>query len=475
MAGHGINIYEQATSTATPVTAEVGIPFVIGAAPIQSADSAKAAGAPVLCASWDEAVEALGYSDDWGSYNLSEFMYSHFKLFGCEPVIFCNMLDLETMKEAVAAADLAVTDVKIKLPIEAIDDEALIIKAEGGAGEAYVKNTDYTTYYDGEYLVIELLSDGNVYSATALNVAYNKVTPDSVTDSVVAAGLENIEKCLTTVGTVPDIIVAPGYSKATTVAAIMATKAAGINGIFKAKAIIDIDSSEATGATTYTDAVALKATNDLTDENQIVCWPMLKLGGNIFNMSTQIAGLIAQVDASNNGCPYESPSNKALQCDSMVLADGSEMTLTLAQANALNTSGIMTALNFLSGWVAWGNYTACYPANTDVKDYFVPISRMFDWESNTLVKTFWEKLDKPMTRRLIDSIVDTENIRLNGLVGAGYLLGGRVEYKESENPIENLMAGIIKVHIYMTPPGPAQEFDFVLEYDSEYVTAALTA
>ena len=38
-----------------------------------------------------------------------------------------------------------------------------------------------------------------------------------------------------------------------------------------------------------------------------------------------------------------------------------------------------------------------------------------------------------------------------------------------------LMAGIVKIHVYMTPPSPAQEIDFVLEYDSSYVTSALTA
>ena len=37
------------------------------------------------------------------------------------------------------------------------------------------------------------------------------------------------------------------------------------------------------------------------------------------------------------------------------------------------------------------------------------------------------------------------------------------------------MAGIIKIHIYLTPPSPAQEIDFVLEYDASYVAQALQA
>ena len=158
MANHGVYVSEQATSVSTPVVADSGVPFVVGAAPVQSAASPAAAGVPVLCTSWAEAVEKLGYSEDWGSYPLCEFMYSHFQLFGCQPVIMCNVLDVADMKEAVAASDVALTDHKAKLPIAAIDDENLVVKPAGGAGEAYVKDTDYSTYYDGEFLVIEVLS-----------------------------------------------------------------------------------------------------------------------------------------------------------------------------------------------------------------------------------------------------------------------------------------------------------------------------
>ena len=78
-----------------------------------------------------------------------------------------------------------------------------------------------------------------------------------------------------------------------------------------------------------------------------------------------------------------------------------------------------------------------------------------------------------MNRRLLDTIVDAANIWLNGLVGSGYLLGGRAEMLDGENSLEDLMAGIVKIHIYMTPASPAQEIDFVLEYDANYVTSAL--
>ena len=53
------------------------------------------------------------------------------------------------------------------------------------------------------------------------------------------------------------------------------------------------------------------------------------------------------------------------------------------------------------------------------------------------------------------------------------LYGARVEAPEEENTEENLRAGIIKVHIYIASPSPAQEISITLEYDSSYVTASM--
>lgn len=474
---HGVYVSEQATSVSTPVVAECSLPFVIGASPIQSAAAPAKPGVPVLCSSWDEFVDQFGYSEDWENYNLCEFAYSHFRLYGCQPVIFCNLLDVVSaspMTTAVAAADIDVSNHRVLLPIEALNDANLVVKAAGGQGAAYVKDTDYAVFYDGEKLAVELIATSTHYSETSLNIAYKKATPASVTANLVASSFDAIDLCMSTVGVVPDLICAPGFSQSSAVAAVMATKAASINGVFSAKALLDIDSSDS-GVTSYSGTYAWKISNNFVDEDEIVCWPMVKLGDRKFHMSTAVAGLMAQVD-TENGCPYESPSNKNFQMDGLILEDGTPVLQTKAQADTLNGYGIVTALNFLaSGWVCWGNYTACYPSNVDVKDYFIPISRMFDWVGNTVVKTFWSKLDQPMNRRLVDTVLDTCNIWLNGLVGQGYLLGARAEMLEAENPLTSLMAGIMKIHIYMTPPSPAQEIDFVLEYDVNYVTAAFSA
>ncbi len=485
MAKLGVHVFEKATSVQTPKVATVGIPFVVGTAPVQSAAKPAKSNVPVLVTSWDEAVEKLGFSYDWESYTLCEFMYSHLQLFGAQPVIFCNISDPASMKREEAAADYTVADHRVAVSVDAIADTIKVSVTEG-AGEtaatrALERDTDYSILYDRDdtdtyVCIVELLEDGSAYNAETVSVAYSAADPKTATVADVVDGVAQVDACLTAVGLVPDLIAAPGWSHNTVVAAVMATKAAAINGLFKGKAVIDADSGE-DGVTEYSQLSGYKNKNNFVDVDQIICWPMVQLGDYRFHLSTQLCGLMATVDAGNRGIPYESPSNKNLKMDACVLADGTPVNLTWNQVDLIAGSwGVVTAVNFLdSGWVAKGNYTACYPGNTDVKDQFIPVSRMFDFIGNTLIRTFWSKLDKPMTPALRDSILQTCNIWLGGLTGGGYLYGARAEMLAEENPLTSLLDGIITLHIYNAPPVPAQEIDFILEYDVSYMETALAA
>ena len=148
MAKLGVHVYEKATSVQTPKVATVGIPFVVGTAPVQSAAKPAKSNVPVLVTSWDEAVEKLGFSYDWESYTLCEFMYSHLQLFGAQPVIFCNINDPASMKREEAAADYTVADHRVAVSVDAIADTIKVSVAEG-AGEtaatrALERDTDYS-------------------------------------------------------------------------------------------------------------------------------------------------------------------------------------------------------------------------------------------------------------------------------------------------------------------------------------------
>lgn len=183
------------------------------------------------------------------------------------------------------------------------------------------------------------------------------------------------------------------WSHDPTVAAVMMAKASNINGHFKCIALTDVPTAI---VTKYTDVAAWKDDNSYTSSRQGVCWPKVRLGNEVFHLSTQLAGVICKTDAENDDVPYASPSNKVLQANGAVLVDGTTVNLGPDQAVYLNGQGIITALNFVGGWKAWGNRTGAYPAVTDPKDSFLPVRRMLDWIANTLVLTFWQKLDSPI-------------------------------------------------------------------------------
>ena len=95
-------------------------------------------------------MEELGFSYDWKKYTLCEFIYSHFQLFGCQPVIFCNVLDTDTMKNTLEAKEYDVSDHKITLPFDTIAAGLKVsVPGDGGADPAELKpDEDYTVLYD---------------------------------------------------------------------------------------------------------------------------------------------------------------------------------------------------------------------------------------------------------------------------------------------------------------------------------------
>lgn len=107
--------------------------------------------------------------------------------------------------------------------------------------------------------------------------------------------------------------------------------------------------------------------------------------------------------------------------------------------------------------------------------YMQVINRMFKWVAKTLILTYWNYIDRGTKRRLIDAVVQSINDWLASLATDEKIIGGRVEFNESENSTSQLAAGIVRFHIYITPPSPMQKMDFVLEYDVSYLEALVAA
>lgn len=475
---HGVRKEKQVTSVSTPITSDSGIHFVVGLAPVHTVGGS--VNEPILVNSYADGVAMLGYSDDWGTaeapkYTLCEEMYAAFKLYGISPIVLVNVLDPAKHKKTVEAADYDLSSEKtVLLPLEALKDTVTVT--------GYEKGTDYECMYTDTNLVIEVVEGGSIGAEiTSLNIAYTAVDPSKVTKKDIIggydvatnkySGLELVDMVFPKHRVIADLILCPGFSHDPEVAAVMDAKTESINGLFEGKCVIDVDTTE---VLRYADVPAWKNSKNITKPSQIIVWPMCKLGDKVFHYSVQEACRITATDCDasmGDGTPCESPSNKSLQVDSMVLADGTEVLLDLNSANYLNENGIVTALNLMGGYVSWGNSTACYPSNTDVTDYFIAVSRMFAWVGNSIILSVWDKVDRKLNRRLIESVVQTLNLWMNGLTSEEKILGGRVEFLAEENSDIDLMAGKIKIHVYMTPPSPAQEFDFLLEYDTSYLSS----
>jgi phage tail sheath protein FI len=480
---HGVYKYEVPTSLVSPVRTEAGLPVFVGTAPIHLASDPEALqniNKPQLVSNYAEAVELFGFDRDWEKYTLCEAIYSQFVLFAVTPCALINVLDPAVHKTVVAATAYTVTEKSVNL-----GKDVLLSSVAFNSGNP-VAGTDYSLGYDKDgNAILTLLTGGSLASASSAAVGFTRLNPSAVDENDIIGGvntttgdyegLELVNRVFPKFRIVPGLLAAPKWSQKPAVAAVMRAKMDNINGYFTGQSVVDIPSDAATGADRYTEAPEWKNRNNYAAERQIVCWPKVKLGDDVFHLSTQLIGLMNKTDAGNEDIPYESPSNKTLQINACVNALGKEMALGIEQANYLNGQGIVTALNWIGGWRAWGNRTGAYPAVTDPKDAFIPIRRMFDWIGNEFILTFWQKLDKPITKRLVRTVVNSYNIRLNGLAAREFILGGRVTFLESENPYTDLIDGIMRFHIYVTPPPPAEQIVGILEFDPQYLSTLFEA
>lgn len=484
---HGVQTSETPTSLLPPVQSTAGIPFIIGTAPVNMTD-VENVNKPKLCYSYSEAVKEFGYAApvaDSASglkkheFTISEFIKSHFSFFQSAPVVIVNVLDPKTMTKT-ATTTKVVFDSQTGLATvkeTGIILDSVKLNTSDTAGEKFSASFDD----DGNLVLgVNKNAEGEDYYERGTEITFTanrldtaQVNAEKIIGGVsatgVKTGLELIEEVFPRFRVVPGVILAPYYSATPSVASAMAAKASNINGVFQAGVAL-IDAPTSGEQAVYSGVPAWKQTNNIVNEAQVVCYPRLNNDGVLYAMSTQVAGVIAQTDGENEDVPYVSPSNKNFTATGTVLDDGTEVYLDQSTASYLNGNGIVTGLNFIGGWKCWGNRTACYPNTTDVKDSFIPLRRMFVWIANTLVQNYWANLDMPLNRRQIDTILDSANMWLNGLAAKQYILGGRVEFLDDENPTQNLMDGKTKFHVYITPPSPNLEISFTLEYDPEYLS-----
>lgn len=326
---------------------------------------------------------------------------------------------------------------------------------EAGGGDSFSSVSPDGAHGEGEVSLPEKVPDPKAVTDSdiigAVSSADNRRTGLKLADEIFSRFRLN-----------PGLIMAPGFAKSPAVAKAIETRCNNIAGFFRAIGLIEVSDE----VKVYSEVPAWLNDNNLTDKdgNTICFYGDCLYNGLVEPGSAHLAGCIGGRDNEEGGVPYWSPSNYQLECEGLVHA-GRELFLTAAEAAYLNSQGIVTGLNMIGGLRCWGDETTAYPGVTDVKEHQIPVRRMFTWIGNTLILTCWQFVSSPIRRRLIETVQDTVNYWLNGLVSRDFILAGRCEFEGADNPRLDLMDGIVRWHVYITPPSAAREITFVLEYD----------
>lgn len=479
---HGVFIQEEATPITVPKESSAGIQVIVGTAPVNLADDPEAVvNVPILANSAAEAKAALGFSTDFANYTLCQSMYVTGSVYAVSPCVYINVLDPAKHKTSVSKT-VTVADLTATVDVAGVLKKGLVVQTVGEEPAQLVLDTDYVLSFDvNGYLVVTLISTSEYAEATSLLVSGNKIDPSAVTyediiggyDASTGAetGLEVIRQVYPTFNIVPAILLAPGWSQIPAVGIALAAKAASLNGSFKAMAFVDIPCGSG-GATKYTDVKTVKENCGFASEFMVAYWPKVVIGDYTIYLSALAAARTAYSDAEHDDVPSKSPSNISLAVTGVVLEDGTEVKLDQDRATTVDGFGVCTAVN-LGGFKLWGNYTCAYPSSGDAKDIWISVRRMFNWQANNFILTYFDKVDDPMNTKLIENIVDSENIRCGAYVPEHWA-GAYIEYLAEDNPTTDILAGRITFRQHISPYTPAETITDILSYDVDTLTAALT-
>ena len=470
---HGITVLEKDTSMPPVKMSSAGVQVVFGTAPVNLADDpAGSVNVPILVKDLDEAKAAVGYSKncDWAEYTLCQSIYSNFEKYGAGPVVLVNVLDPATHKKSVSQKEYAVIKKKVTVPEFGIIKSSLAVKASAD-GSALTEGTDYITSFTGDgYLTIVLLSASSSASATKLYIAYDVLDPSLVDEDDIIGGVDPdtgteegvalVRHIYPKIGVNAGLLLAPEWSHKPIVAAALEAACTKINGCFTADCMVDLDASSS-GATKVGSVATAKDALGATDEHVIIEWPLAKDGGKIIRLSALVAARATALDIENDEVPYKSPSNKDLDIDAICTEDGTEIMLDFEQADQVNALGVCTAIN-RRGFYTWGNGTAAYNESDDPRKRFINIRRFFTWWANDFINRFIDRVDDTASMRLVESVVDEENINCNGFKAKGYCAGASVEYNAKETDVLN---GKIVLRQKLTPYPPAETIINEVEYD----------
>lgn len=437
----------------------------VGAAPVNLVRGfADSVNSPVKLTSFNDVRRYMGYSENWAAFDLCEAFHVHFNnaAGSIGPIVAINVLDPETHRKAEATKKtLSFINGRATIASDTIILDTLVLAEK-------VEGTDFSIDYDytkGQ-VIIDSIGEkitGNV-EATYNEVDHTAIKSTDIIGGVTAEGVYSGLGCVGLIyqelGLVPNLLCCPKWSSTKTVYDAMIVASTKINGHWEAFVFADIPVMDgATAVATVADAIEWKNENGYTYERSKVCWPQAAdNAGHVFHAAVLGAWRAMLTDASHDGVPMETPSNKAVPVVKQYFSATSKSRgFDLQQANELNANGITTVVYWGGRWVLWGPHTAAYKfgAVTDNRNIFDNSIRMMMHTLNSFHLDHALTIDQPMTLAMADTIKQREQEKADGLAAIGAYIGiPVVEFRESENSTGDLVEGNFTWGFKGTPTPP---------------------
>ena len=506
---HGVYTSEVSTSIQTAAPVDSALPFVIGTAPRQIG--------PVLITSWPRYCAAFGVPESVDingpefsrGGTLTNFAYYWFIIAGRSDCILQSLPGIKFSSDSfsVKVGDVvkqARYDIQLGLISagaraawrEYITSNTLTVawsedgySSDFGTISTKTDSISALTFEDGDtypelFVSLVDIETGNaiagadlVDKTVPLSVQFHAYGEVAENLTAVTNAIQSIHTLYERFGRVASILLIPGVFFTPNyqgLVPVMAAAVSNIGGRFKGIALAEIPAGDDATEQTGVDIDAAKDAKQSTNPYVVYAWPNVGVGDFRFPASVALAAAINATDGQYGGIPYVSPSNKPLPVTGAYCvvedADGfavkKSVFATRDDVNAyLGAYGIVGFRNTAQGWVAWGDNTAAFPGSTDVKDYMIPIRRMFNYVSNQFQVFADSRVDMPLNMRQLEGVVKSFNQILAGWVGFGALNAGSVELDSDLNTTESLLSGTVYVRIRIAPPPAMVVIEGVLEYD----------
>lgn len=480
MADYKHGTYGEFAASVGDVAQQSGtVAVYVGTAPVNLIRGyAASVNTPVKLSNIADVRRLFGYSDNWDAFTLCEAFYTHFSNptgANVGPIVAINVLDpAEHAKADETTQTLTFTKGRATIISDTIILDTLVLANK-------VEGTDYSVSYDFDKGHVVINSIGTPITGT-LQATYSEVDTASVTTAEIIggvtaegvySGLGCIDLIYQELGLITNLISCPKWSSTKVVYDAMITAGTKINGHWDAFVAADIPVLDgATKVDTIAAAIAWKETNGYDDETHKPFWPMGMLAsGKPIHASTLYIWRQMLVDATHDGVPMESASNKAVPVVKQYFGAGSaNRGFDQQHGNELNANGITTIVYWGGQWVLWGPHTGAFKheATADNRSIFDVSIRMMMYVSNSFQQEHALVIDSPMTRAMADTIKNREQAKADALAAIGALIGTpKVDFLESDNSTANLVQGDFVWVNKNTPTPPFKSGTLKVAYTTE--------